>query len=49
LSCKDLGAFFGDVSGALITIMYNRIAEETTRDIRLRRKVEKIQKRIFNI
>jgi REP element-mobilizing transposase RayT len=49
LSCKDMGAFFGGVSGALITIMYNRIAEETARDIRLRRKVEKIQKRIFNI
>jgi len=49
LLCKDLGAFFGGVSGALITIMYNRIAEATTRDIRLRRKVEKIKKRIFNI
>ena len=49
LSCKDLGAFFGGVSGALITIMYNRIADETARDIRLRRKVEKIRKQIFNI
>ena len=49
LSCKELGAFFGGVGGALITIMYNRMAEETARSMRLRRKVENIQKRILNI
>ena len=49
LSCKDLGLYFDGVSGALITIMYNRIAEEATRNQRLKRQIEKIKKRIFNI
>ena len=31
LSCKDLGLYFGGVSGALITIMYNRVKEEAAR------------------
>jgi len=29
MSGKDLGGHFGGVSGALITMMHNRIAEET--------------------
>ncbi len=37
------------LSGALITIMYNRIAEETTRNRLLKRQIEKVKKRIFNI
>ena len=49
LSCKDLGVFFGGVSGALITIMNKRIVEEIDRDRTLKRKVEKIKKQIFNI
>jgi chromosomal replication initiation ATPase DnaA len=28
ITCKDLGEYFGGVSGALITMMHNRIAEE---------------------
>ena len=49
LSCKDLGLYFGGVSRVLITIMYIRIAEEATRNRRLKRQIEKIKKRIFNI
>jgi len=49
LSCKDLGVFFGGVSGALITTMNKRIVEEVDRDQALKRKVEKIKNRIFNI
>jgi REP element-mobilizing transposase RayT len=49
ISCSDLGVFFGGVSGALITMMEKRIAEETTINPRLKRKIEKIKKEIFNI
>lgn len=49
LSCKDLGVFFGGVSGALITIMNKRIIEEIDRDQPLKNKIEKIKKQIFNI
>ena len=49
ISCSDLGVFFGGVSGALITMMEKRITEETTRNPRLKHKIEKIKKQIFNI
>ena len=49
MSCKDLGLYFGGVSGALITIMYNRIREQAARKRRLKRRIEKVKKRIFNI
>jgi REP element-mobilizing transposase RayT len=49
ISCSDLGVFFGGVSGALITMMEKRIAEETTKNPRLKYKIEKIKKQIFNI
>ena len=49
LSCKDLGVFFGGVSGALITMMNKRISEEIDRNRTLKRRVEKIKNRIFNI
>ena len=29
ITCKDLGEYFGVVSGALITMFNNRIAEES--------------------
>ncbi len=28
IPCKDLGEYFGGVSGALITMLHNRIAED---------------------
>ena len=32
LSGKDLGLFFGGVSGALITVMHKRIAQEAAQN-----------------
>lgn len=49
ISCSDLGVFFGGVSGALITMMEKRISEEININPRLKRKIEKIKKEIFNI
>jgi len=49
LSCKDLGLYFGGVSGALITIMHKRIAEESAQNRGLKRRIGAIKKRIFNI
>ena len=46
LSGKDLGMYFGGVSGALITIMYNRTAQEMTQNRRLRNKIERIKQNI---
>jgi putative transposase len=49
LSCKDLGLYFGGVSGALVTIMHKRIAEESAQNRRLKCRIDAIKKRIFNI
>ena len=49
LSCKDLGEYFGGVSGALITMMHNRIADESMRIKRLERRMDRIKNQIFNI
>ena len=49
LSCKQLGIYFGGVSGALITIMHKRITEEASQNRRFRRRIDNIKKRIFNI
>ena len=49
LSCKDLGFYFGGVSGALITTMHKRIADEVAQNRKLKRRIESIKKRIFNI
>jgi REP element-mobilizing transposase RayT len=49
LSCKQLGLYFGGVSGALITMMHKRIGEEVSQNRRFRRRIDTIKKRIFNI
>jgi len=49
LTCNNLGNFFGGVSGALITTMSNRIAEEKARNSVLKARVEKVKRQIFNI
>ena len=49
MSCKDLGEYFGGVSGALITMMYNRVSKEAAKNRRFKGKIEKIKQRIFNI
>jgi len=48
-TCSELGDFFGGVSGAAITVRYNKVAEEMAGDKRLKRKVDKIKNRILNI
>jgi hypothetical protein len=49
LSCKDFGTYFDGVSGALISIMCNRIAGESPRKKKLTGKIEKTKREIFNI
>lgn len=49
VSCKNLGEYFGGVSGALITIMHNRIAQKVLQNRKLRHRLGRIKKQIFNI
>ena len=49
ITCKDLGEYFGGVSGALITMMDNRIAEESKKDKRLKGRIDNIRNLIFKI
>ena len=37
-TCGKLGDFFGGVSGAAITVRYNKVAEQVAEDKRLKRK-----------
>ena len=45
LSCKQLGVYFGEVSGALITMMHKRISEEAAQNQKLKRRLEAIKKK----
>lgn len=47
LSCKDLGSYFGSVSGASITMTYNRAAGEIAKNRRLKGRSNKIKNRLF--
>jgi REP element-mobilizing transposase RayT len=47
-TCSKLGNFFGGVSGAAITMGYNKITKEMAEDKRLKRKVVKLKARIVN-
>jgi chromosomal replication initiation ATPase DnaA len=49
LTCKELGVYFDGVSGALISIMCNRIAGERARNKKLKARIEKIKREILNI
>ena len=49
ISCKDLGLYFGGVSGALIIIMYKRVTKEAVKNRRLKRRIDKVKKQILNI
>jgi chromosomal replication initiation ATPase DnaA len=44
---KDLGLFFGGVSGALITMMYNRVAKQAEQSRHLKRRIAKIRNQIL--
>jgi chromosomal replication initiation ATPase DnaA len=48
ITYKDLGEYFGGVSGALITMMQNRIADELKKNKRLKGRINNIRKLIFN-
>ena len=48
MSCKDLGHYFGGVSGALITIMHKRVVEEMAQNRRFKNRLKKTKKQIFN-
>ncbi len=48
-TCSKLGDCFGGVSGAAITVRYNKIAKEMAEDKRLKRKVDKIKARTINV
>ena len=43
MTCKDLGVYFGGVSGALITMMHNRVDAESKRNKRLKGRINKIR------
>jgi putative transposase len=49
LSGRDLGIFFGGVSGALITVMHKRIAQQAAQNKQFKKKLEKIKEQILNI
>ena len=49
LSGRDLGLYFGGVSGALMTIMHIRIAQEAAQNRGFKKKLEKIKEQILNI
>jgi len=44
-----LGEYFGGVSGALITMMHNRIANEYKRNKQLKGRIDNIRNLIFKI
>jgi hypothetical protein len=47
-SCKDLGAFLDDISGAAITMKYNQISAELTQNKKLWDKITNLKKQLFN-
>ena len=49
ITCKDLVEYFGGVSGALITMMNNRIADESKKNKRLKGRIDNIRNQIFKI
>jgi len=49
MSCKELGEYFGKVSGALVTMRHKQIADESRRNRGLKRRIDKIKRQIFNI
>ena len=49
LTCTELGRYFGNVSGANITMVCNRVENEITENKLLKGRVNRIKKRIFII
>jgi hypothetical protein len=49
ITCKDLGEYVGGVGGALITMMHNRIVDESKKNKRLKGRIDNIRNQIFKI
>ena len=49
LSGRDLGLYFGGVSGALITVVHERIAQEGAENRGFKKELEKIKEQILNV
>jgi hypothetical protein len=49
VSGRELGEFFGGVSGAAVTVRYNQVNRAMARDKGLKRQVDRIKERILNI
>jgi hypothetical protein len=49
ITCKDLGEFFGGVSGALITMVHSRIINKAKKHKRLKGRIDNIRNQIFKI
>ena len=49
MSCKALGQYFGGISGRAITLSYNHFTGKLAKDKRLKRKINRIKKRILII
>ena len=49
ITCKDLNKYFGGVSSALITMMHNRVADESKRNKRLKGRIDNIRNQILTI
>ena len=49
LSGKDLGLYFGGVSGALISVMHKPIAQEVAQNKHFKKKLGKIKEQILDI
>jgi REP element-mobilizing transposase RayT len=48
-SCRDLGRVFGRISGAAVTMTYNKVAREMAVGKKLESKIKRIRERILNI
>ena len=48
ITCKDLGEYFGGVSGVLITMVHNLINNEAKKHRRLKGRIDNIRNQIFN-
>lgn len=46
--CKEVGNFFGGISGTAITVRYNHVAREIKGHTKLNREAKKIKKHIRN-
>jgi chromosomal replication initiation ATPase DnaA len=49
ITCNGLGEYFGGVSGAIITMVHNRIADESKKNKRLKGRIDNIRNQIFKI